>query len=548
MSRIASLISFLFLAIVVNAQQGYYSISFKDKACSETLSASDFLSQKALNRRAKSNINISWDDYPLCNNYVAEVIKNSGVELKNKLKWTNEITIAVTNDNSISKIKSLPFVKSIQFICKFPSPNRSTISKDKLEEGSFTPDYGKSKTQLEMISMNDLQRKGFLGKGMLIAVFDAGFRRVDTMQNFQSLWKNKQIVGQRDFVGNLDSVFYGSNHGMSVLSTMAINLDGEMIGSAPSANYYLMLTEDSKSETLIEEYNWAEAAELADSIGADVINSSLGYTVFDDTTTSHTYADLDGNTTVITRAANRAFEKGILVVNSAGNSGNRPWYYIGAPADGYGVFSIGAVDGSESLADFSSHGPTSKGVTKPDVCAMGSKVFVVNAKSEVDVSFGTSFSGPIIAGSAACLWQSHPELTNKELMDIIRKSAHLYKTPNNDYGYGIPNFNEALNIAYESHFAEDNDKGLIGDFLIYPNPTNNDTKIEFVNEKETANSTIEIYNSSGSLVILNNFLSRQGHNYINVDCSGLLAGVYIVRLNIGGSISRKNLVIIGKEK
>lgn len=546
MNRLLFLLVFILVSFIANSQDGYYSVKFKDKASVSELNPSQFLSERAIARREKSGIGILHEDYPINTAYIEQIINIEGVKLKNKLKWTNEITLSVTDVNSISKIQELPFVKSVRFICGFPNSNRSISKIQKLEEGSFTPDYGKSKTQLEMISMTELQRKGFLGKGMLIAVFDAGFRRVDTMQNFQSLWKNNQIVGQKDFVNQLDSVFYGSNHGMSVLSTMAINLNGEMIGSAPSANYFLMLTEDSQSESLIEEYNWAEAAEFADSLGADVINSSLGYTVFDDSTTNHTYADLDGNSTVITKAANMAFEKGILVVNSAGNSGNKDWYYIGAPADGYGVLSIGAVDAAEKIAAFSSKGPTYLGVTKPDVCAMGSRVYIVNANSDVDISFGTSFSGPIIAGSAACLWQAHPEMSNNDLMKVIRQSAHLYHTPNNDYGYGIPNFNQALTIAQEIQFSQDKDKGLIESFLIFPNPAKDFTKVEFVNLKDTQNSSIEIYNSIGQQLILNNFLARQGHNTIEVDCSEFQAGTYIIRLVIGGQKLSKSFTILGK--
>ena len=541
------LISILSLEAV--SQSDYYSVFFKDKAGSDRLVPSDFLSSKSILRRTRSQVEISNEDFPISPNYLEEIGKIEGILIKNRLKWTNEITVAVSNPISIENIEMLPFVKSVQFICSFPNGNRVSNNKFAIEKFAFVPNYGKSKTQIEMIGMDQLQQKGYTGKGKLIAVFDNGFRTVESLNIFNHLWVNNQIIGFKDYVNKNDSVFHNGTgtHGTSVLSTMALKSDGQMIGTAPDADYYLMITEDNQSESLIEEYNWAEAAEFADSLGVDVINSSLGYTVFDDTTTNHTYADMDGNTTVITRAANKAFEKGILVVNSAGNSGNNKWHYIGAPADGYGVLSIGAVDSVEVLANFSSRGPTSNGMIKPDVCAMGSRVYVANTNGEINKSNGTSFSGPIIAGSAACLWQAHPEMSNKDLMEVIRKSAHLYANPNNDYGYGIPNFNTALQIA-ENQKKEDEENGFYSNFQIYPNPANDFTKVEFVISTKTKNTKIEVFNLQGALIISNEIIARRGHNIINVDCLNLNAGSYVVRLVIGDEVFTKSFIVAGKIK
>ncbi|MBD80817.1 MAG: hypothetical protein CL840_18015 [Crocinitomicaceae bacterium] len=534
------------LSAIGTAQTGYYSVIFKDKNCSINQSPNTFLTERSLERRRRSKVSITFEDFPLCSSYISKITTIPGVSLKNRLKWNNAITVDVSNPSVLQQINAQSFVESVTFICSKPIPERAAQNKFKLEEEPFLPNYGKSQTQIEMIEMNKLHQKGFTGKGMLIAVFDAGFRRVDTMNHFQPLWKNNQIVGQKDFVNHTDNVFYGSNHGMSVLSTMAIHIDGEMVGTAPGANYYLMKTEDPTSETIIEEYNWAEAAEYADSVGADIINSSLGYTRFNDSTTNHTYADMDGNTTVVTRAANKAFEKGMLVVNSAGNSGNDSWYYIGAPADGYGVLSIGAVGSEETVAGFSSRGPTSAGVIKPDVCAMGWWVYVVDASGVVKTSNGTSFSSPIVAGASACLWQAYPEMENKVLMNIIRESAHKYSNPDVHFGYGIPNFNEALSISEGKRFPENKNNGLYESFLLYPNPAVRTTRVEFIVGTESEKADLRVYDSRGVLVTSENYHARIGHNYIDVNCTGLAAGLYLVELKVGENSQTRPLVIQGR--
>ncbi len=303
-------------------------------------------------------------------------------------------------------------------------------------------DYGQAFNQINMLNGIPLHDLGYDGAGMTIAVLDAGFLNANVLSAFDSLWLNNQIIGYKDFVSPLAPDIFGSHtHGTSVLSTMGANLPAEMVGTAPKADYWLLRSEDDATEYLIEELNWASAAEYADSVGVDVINSSLVYNTFDDPAQDHTYAYMDGNTTPITIAADLAASKGILVVNSAGNSGSSSWHYIGAPADGDSVFSIGAVNSSGVYASFSSTGPTYDGRIKPNVVAQGQGSTIISAYSGNVISGnGTSFSSPITAGMVASLWQAHPDKKNTEIMEAIQQSATQALNPDSLLGFGIPDY------------------------------------------------------------------------------------------------------------
>jgi len=298
-------------------------------------------------------------------------------------------------------------------------------------------------------------------------VIDGGFYNANNLDVFDSLWQNNQILGTRDFVYGGEVSFDGSPHGSMVLSLMGGNYPGQLIGTAPKATYWLIHSEDIDSEYLIEEYNWVSAAEFADSVGADVINSSLGYTEFDDPSQNHTYADMNGDTAPATNGADMVAKKGILVVNSLGNSGADNWYYLGAPSDGDSVMGIGAVDGNGIYAGFSSHGPSYDGRVKPDVVAQGSGVYVADPYGGgFGYGGGTSFSSPILAGMAACLWQANPTLNNMQIADAIRQSASQYLTPDDMLGFGIPDFVLANNILTIIIGPD----GEMAYLKVYPNP------------------------------------------------------------------------------
>jgi hypothetical protein len=368
---------------------------------------------------------------------------------------------------------------------------------------------------------------------MMIAILDAGFRRVDQFAAFDSLWINNQILGTRDFSIPGNNVFGDDmhTHGTSVLSTIGANLPGQMVGTAPHASFWLIRTEVGETETLVEEYNWAAGAEFADSLGADVINSSLGYTTFDDPTFDHTYFDLDGNTTPITRSADLACSRGILVVNSAGNEGGSAWQYIGAPADGDSVFSIGAVDASGNYAGFSSTGPTVDGRIKPDVTAQGQGTTVIEGwTGSVSQGSGTSFSSPLTAGALACLWQSTPGFSAEQIRVAVRGTASRSNSPDNFYGWGIPNMVNARTLLSAPA------PGAIptAQFTMFPIPFAA-APILRSNMKTVENISVEIFSLDGQLLSAEVF-RIQGSSDLRIDkFSTLPSGIYFLRVASGSA-------------
>lgn len=339
--------------------------------------------------------------------------------------------------------------------------------------------YGRTDWQLQMLGLDSFHRMGYTGKGVTIALMDAGFYRVDSFEAFKRLWQNNSIKYAYDFVDNDSTVFDTDAHGMSVLSIVGGYLPDSLIGAAPDADFLLFRTENAANETHQEEFNWIKAMELADSMGADIIHSSLGYSLFDSLQGDYTYFDMDGKSTFITRATDSAFARGMFITNSAGNSGEQPWRYITAPCDGRFVLCVGAVDSFGQKAGFSSFGPSADGRVKPEVMAMGQKTTVINSLGYVTTGNGTSFSGPLMAGFVACLKQAHPWADNYRLYRAIIQSADRYNTPDSAYGYGIPNILKADSILKAMVHAENRMTGRIS---IYPNPGKELLQINGVNE------------------------------------------------------------------
>jgi len=495
MKIFATFISAFLLSFITMAQVApdKYWIKFTDKNNSpySIENPEAFLTQKSIDRRIAQGISIEANDLPVNPSYITAVV-NTGATLLNVSKWYNSVTIFTDDPTVIIAINALSFVLSTNKVSSgisasgkisekpfFENESEKEIAESDLIKRNSSGqgyDYGQAYNQINMLNGIALHDIGFYGKGMIIAVLDAGFLNADILSAFDSLWINNQILGYRDFVDPINPNIFGSHsHGTSVLSTMGANLPAQMVGTAPQANYWLLRSEDAPTEYLIEELNWVSAAEFADSVGVDIINSSLGYTTFDDPSQNHTYQDMDGNTTPITNGGDLAASKGILVVNSAGNSGNSSWQYIGAPADGDSVFSIGAVTSSGSYASFSSTGPTYDGRVKPNVVAQGSGSTIISANSgNVTSGSGTSFSSPITAGMIACLWQAHPDKKNTEIMEAIQQSASQANSPDMLLGYGIPDYFAAhsllrpdtleLKIFLEGPFNEVNmSTGIYGD-------------------------------------------------------------------------------------
>lgn len=490
----------------------YYWIQFKYKGSSSfSLShPEDYLSSKSMARRERYHINIDSTDLPVNPAYIS-LVKSKGVVIVKKSKWLNGIVITKADSLDLLAINALPFVaqgKKISPLKKLKTYTRAELK----ETAKISPDiidYGESTKQITQLKLDCLHQLNFQGQKMTIAVLDAGFYNVDILDAFKTLRERGGIKGTMDFV-DMDQMLYDNcaTHGTMVLSCMAAYLPGKIVGTAPAADYYLVRTENSGTEYIIEEYNWAMGAEYADSVGADIINSSLGYTTFDDHNEDHTYSDMDGATCPSTRAADIAAGRGILVVNSAGNSGASTWHYIGAPADGDSVLSVGAVDTLGNVVGFSSYGPSADGQIKPDVSARGLNAVIVTSQGEVTKGNGTSFASPIMAGAVACLWQSLPNKTNMEIIALLHEKSNFYTTPNDRIGYGIP---DLCNAYWESTAPPAVIETTDTPQLI-PNPVDQSITIVYHSSKnETVQ--IELFDTSGKKLTEKTYKVESGYYY-----------------------------------
>ena len=429
-------------------------VAFKDKANSPYTVDKPlvYLSQKAIDRRGRFGIKITEQDFPVNPNYVQQ-IADMGVTVLNTSRWLNGISIRTADLATVKKILALPFVSDVEKVGIHSNKDNSKM--DYLleffmslggEEDTVTIDdsyYGDGLNQIQMLNGVEMHKLGYTGKGVDIAVLDGGFMNVNKIKAFTHLFNRGLIAGTWDFVNIEESVVEDNNHGMNVLSCMAAKIPGKMVGTAPDARYWLLRTEDANTEYIIEEYNWASGAEFADSAGVDIINSSLGYTTFDDESTNHTFVQLNGKTSVASIAAAIAAKKGIIICNAAGNEGNDPWRYVGAPADAFGIITVGGVSPEREHVDFSSYGPTADGRIKPTICAQASKAYVASVSDGFYGSQGTSFASPILCGMVACLRQANPNRTVEEMIAAIEMSASKYLHPDTVLGSGIPNFIKA---------------------------------------------------------------------------------------------------------
>ena len=532
MKLILSLLGLLFaFASFSQVAPDYYAIKFTDKDNNEySLDVPDeFLTQRSIDRRTNQGIVYDMTDLPITEDYVAQVAE-IGVEVKRRVKWINTILVKTTNESLIDEILALEFVESATKIANektFPFVKPKNFFE--VEKNTQTPNtindankstsslnYGQAFAQINLINGIPLHDMGYQGQGMVIAVLDGGFIGVPERKVFDSLYANNQILGSRDFASEDNDAFSGSSHGTAVLSTMAANWPGQMIGTAPKADYWLLKTEYTPSEFVIEEYNWLVGAAFADSVGADLINSSLSYTVFDDPEMDHSWDDLDGNSTIVTKGADLAAKKGILVVNSAGNEGNSSWQYIGSPADGDSVFAIGAVNTSGQIAGFSSRGYPLDPRIKPNICAIGSGTTVADAYDDyITTSSGTSFSSPTIAGMTACLWQANPGFNNQQIMNALQLSSSQSTNPDRDYGYGIPDYEAAMGIVRAREVEKPGNS-----FAIYPNPATDQIFLSNIENE----SKLRLLDMNGRLI--NEY--QESLNQISV--ISLIPGVYILQL------------------
>lgn len=504
----------------------------------------DYLSPRALERRARQGIAIDSLDLPVDPAYIAQLLAAGEMELLNVSKWMNAVTIRSTDTLALDSLGLLPFVNVVRLTMDGQPRATRHAGKFPLPKSSYAQDFGTSLRQVQMMNGHLLHEVGQAeGQGMRIGVLDSGFEDADILPGLADLRARGGIVHTRDLVAQGGNVYAEHYHGRSVLSVMAGQVPGQLRGTAPLADYVLVRTEDANSEYLVEEDNWVSGAELCDSIGCDVLNTSLGYTTFDDSTQDHTYADLNGLTSRMTLAADIASRKGMVVVNSAGNSGVLPWHYISAPADAFDILAVGAVDAARLLASFSSRGPSADGRVKPDVSAMGYQTIGLDGGGwNVGPINGTSFSGPLVAGLSACLWQLHQDRSAHEVMDAIRRSASQYAHPDADLGYGIPDFWRAHLLLGGSDLT-----GLAAPTVlnVMPVPFGNHLDVE-IYAGGTNTMMLTIHDILGQM-LWSTRTALEPNTYARVRIqddllTNLRAGVYIVEVQVGGSRLTRRVV------
>lgn len=449
MRKLISFLAIALLATGASAEQDTlkYRISLKDKAATEysLKKPEKYLSAKAIERRRKQNLPIDSTDLPVCRKYIDE-IRKQGVKIVVTGKWDNFVTVSCNDTTLIDRIAALPFVLSTEKVWISPGAGKPSMATERdsvLNQPTMHPDsiYGRAITQIQMSNGDKLHEAGFKGQGMTIAVIDAGFHNVDKITAMQNI----RILGTKDFVNQQADIFAESSHGMSVLSCIGMNRPDIMTGTAPEASFWLLRSEDEYSEYLVEQDYWSAAVEFADSVGVDVINTSLGYYSFDDKSKNYKYRDLDGRHALMSRQASHIADKGMILVCSAGNSGAGSWKKITPPGDADNVLTVGAIDKRAVLATFSSVGNTADHRVKPDVVAVGVGSDVIRTDGNQGRANGTSFSSPIMCGMVTCLWQACPTLTAKEVIELVRRSGDRAGFPDNIYGYGVPDMWKAYN-------------------------------------------------------------------------------------------------------
>ncbi|MBQ8065705.1 MAG: S8 family serine peptidase [Prevotella sp.] len=415
-----------------------------------------FLSRRAVERRRRQQLAVDSTDLPVSAHYV-RLIENQHLSVVGQSRWHNTVLVRTADTTAVRRLGDLPCVKDSRLVWIAPDSVEQTAERPKYSQCFDEQDsvagqlYGKPYRQLACLHGQRLHDIGCRGEGMMIAVVDGGFRNADRIPALQRI----DIRGWRDFVcPPSPSIFAETDHGTKVLSTMAVSVPYYFVGTAPKASYWLLRSEDLQSEQEVEEDYWTMAAEFADSVGCDLINSSLGYNEYDHPAMSHQLWHLDGRTAFVSRSASLLARKGIVLVNSAGNTGMGPWKKLTVPADADDMLTVGAVTADEPhpIAPFSSVGPSQDGRVKPDVVAIGAPAYLVNGRGTIREDMGTSFAAPIICGLTACLWQALPQMTAQEIIRLVRQTGNNCDHPDNIYGYGMPNFWRAYQLGtYHPH-------------------------------------------------------------------------------------------------
>ena len=514
----------------------YYRVYFTDKGANspQAFSPDMILSQKAIDRRIKAGVDFpDYRDLPVFREYIDQ-ITGLGFTLHCTSKWLNTALFKTKNETGISQILALPFVLSVKMV-KRPAGKSQFI--DKLDLPVINADTPPYDRPITMVNGYPLHLSGYDGTNILIAVLDGGFTFADKATSLSRLRNRGGIKYTYDFVNKNRFVYSYHTHGTAVLSILAGQIPGAIAGTAPSANFLLLRTEDGNSEFPVEEDFWAAGAEFADSAGADIISSSLGYYKFDAPEMDHSFSELDGNTTFVSRAADVAASKGILVVCSAGNERNKPWQRIIAPSDGDSVLASAAVDGNNIISSFSSAGPSADGQVKPDLSTMGVTIVVQMSESDLIRSNGTSFSCPVLSGMTACLLEAVPEADNMEIINALHQSADRANAPDSLYGYGIPDMTKALEILQDNHLLMPDNE-----LAVTPNPTDGEFELIFRQPPESLN--IEIAASSGRILYRNNFREYAGRNLRITALNNMEDGIYFMKISTESRTFTKKILLL----
>ncbi len=515
-----------------------YWISFTDKVHTpySMQHPEEFLSAKSIERRTQQNIAVMETDLPVDPSYI-DSISSLGLRIVNTSKWLNGVLVSTDDSLLIDSIQYISFIKGPaqkvkpRMLYQEPDLPQRILKND---IAFLSAPYGYSSNQIEMLHGDYFHQQGIHGEGMLIAILDAGFDRANSISSLAHVWNDNRIISVKDFVKDELDIFDAHHHGTLVFSIIAGVYENILYGSAPGADFALIRTEDGSSEYLVEEYNWVCGAEFADSLGADIINSSLGYSLFNDSTQDHLWSEFDGNTTPVSRGAKIAASTGMVIVCSAGNAGDDPWYHILAPADADNIITVGAVDSLGVITGFSSRGPSYDGRIKPDICSQGSYTIGQMPNGSFVYAAGTSCSAPLISGMAACLWQSNPQAGYLDVIEAFHKAGDRYFSPDSLYGYGIPDLAKS-NILL-TNMVED--PSGINTISLFPNPMRDRLYLEVNQPGETGNQLIivEIYDSMGRLCKrISDTIANDNFVLEIPEAEHLNTGLFLLLVNISGT-------------
>jgi len=537
----------------VSAQFTKYIVRFKDKTGTpfSINDPSKFLSAKAIERRKKQHIPIDETDLPLVPAYIDSLKSVNHVTVLDVSRWFNQVCIATTDSTALSKINSFSFVlktepvkRLINFNMAGRNESSNFVTRNKFNEqikdvtSPLSPpvpgnyySYGNSYDQIHIHNGEYLHNQGFRGQGMLIAILDAGFYHYKTLPAFDSINLNNQIIDTYDFVANETSVDEDFYHGMMCFSIIAGNIPGQLVGTCPDAKFLLYRSEDDSSESPVEEQYWIAAAERADSAGADIISTSLGYNLFDNPVFDYDYSEMNGKTTMIAKAATLAARKGMIVLAAAGNEGENSWHYIITPADADSIITVGAVNVAGTVASFSSYGPSSDGRVKPTEASVGWGTALSSTTGSIVTGNGTSFATPNLAGLVTCLWQAFPEFTNMQIIEAVKKSSSIYNNPNDRIGYGISDFKKAFDDLSEQRAAINAASLLSKQFIrVYPNPFKDKFTVA-IKPQITSKATFKLFDAAGKYYFTKEVDLQEGViQTINFDQMQMLQqGAYILK-------------------